>query len=132
MSISREDVAARIRQFAENKKLKLKDLAALLNMTPSALNAGYLTGRSIPGPEILIKFHNMGCSIVWLLTGEGKPDREDKHGSITFYQDEHGNKFNFKSTLEELADLKAENAAFRSALSAEMVDMILKKAKKGK
>jgi len=44
------------------------DLAKNLGLSPQHLNA-YISGRSKPGADILIKLKELGCDIDWLLTG---------------------------------------------------------------
>lgn len=45
-------------------------LADKLGMSAPALQS-YTNGRSKPGYQIIMKLHNMGCNINWLLSGEG-------------------------------------------------------------
>jgi transcriptional regulator with XRE-family HTH domain len=62
------DIGSRLKLFAKQIG-SAKDLADKLGMKPPALQS-YLNNRSKPGADIIIKLHNLGCDIVWLLTGE--------------------------------------------------------------
>ncbi|MHC1736857.1 MAG: helix-turn-helix domain-containing protein [Ignavibacteriaceae bacterium] len=70
MNLDKYEIAARLRTFGESKFERIKDFAKALDMEPSSLQSAYLNGRSIPGPELLVKLSDMGCDIIWLLTGE--------------------------------------------------------------
>jgi transcriptional regulator with XRE-family HTH domain len=66
------NIGEKIRIFAENKGFSLVELAELLGMKPQSLQV-YLSGKSNPGSEILMKLKNLGCDINWLLTDDDKP-----------------------------------------------------------
>lgn len=61
-------IAERLKQFAESIGTK-SELARKLDMSPQQLNA-YISGRSKPGADIIIKLKEIGCDTDWLLTGE--------------------------------------------------------------
>jgi hypothetical protein len=62
-------VAARLREFGIRKFGTIRRFANALDLRQSNLSSNYLSGRSLPGAEILIKLDELGCDIVWLLTG---------------------------------------------------------------
>jgi hypothetical protein len=65
-----KNISDRLRKFAEYFG-SIKDLAEALDMKPPAFQS-YLSGRSVPGSNILVKLNSLGCNINWLLTGEGE------------------------------------------------------------
>lgn len=58
-----------------------KEIAEALNVTEGGMS-NYINGR-VPPPETLLKISRLtGCSIHWLVTGEGQmyaPDKDKKH-----------------------------------------------------
>jgi transcriptional regulator with XRE-family HTH domain len=64
-------IGEKIRFFAENKGISLSELARLLGMKPQSLQV-YLSGKSLPGSEILMKLRDLGCDINWLLSEDDK------------------------------------------------------------
>lgn len=73
MTLNKKDVAKNLRLFGYKKFGTMKKFAQALNMNPSTLYSGYLNGRSLPGPVLLVKLLNLGCNINWLLTGRETP-----------------------------------------------------------
>jgi transcriptional regulator with XRE-family HTH domain len=71
--LDKASIAKRLRRFGKSNSVTMKNFAEELGMSPSSLNSGYLSGRSIPGGEILIKLALMGCDLHWLLLGFGLP-----------------------------------------------------------
>lgn len=69
------NIGDKIRVFAENKGITLAQLAELLGMKPQSLQV-YVSGKSNPGSEILMKLKNLGCDINWLLSEDDKPPPE--------------------------------------------------------
>jgi len=69
------NIGEKIRLFALNKGYSLAELARLLEMKPQSLQS-YLSGRSLPGAEILKKLQDLGCDINWLLSDDDKPPPE--------------------------------------------------------
>lgn len=69
------NIGEKIRIFAENKGFSLVELAELLGMKPQSLQV-YLSGKSNPGSEILMKLKNLGCDINWLLSDSPDPPPE--------------------------------------------------------
>lgn len=67
--LNKESVSKRLRDFGLIKFGSMKNFAAALGISPANLNSAYLTGRSLPGAEILSKLDELGCDITWLLTG---------------------------------------------------------------
>jgi phage repressor protein C with HTH and peptisase S24 domain len=62
-------IGNRLKQFAEQNFDRLQDFAAALGMKLPSLY-DYFNGKTQPGTPILLKLHNLGCDINWLLTGE--------------------------------------------------------------
>ena len=69
------NIGEKIRIFAENKGISLAQLADLLGMKPQSLQV-YVSGKSNPGSEILMKLKDLGCDINWLLSEDDKPPPE--------------------------------------------------------
>lgn len=69
MKLNKKEVAQNLRLFGYKKFGTMKKFAEALDMNPSTLYSGYLNGRSIPGPVLLVKLIDLGCNINWLLTG---------------------------------------------------------------
>ena len=69
------NIGEKIRIFAENKGFSLAELAELLGMKPQSLQV-YLSGKSNPGSEILMKLKDLGCDINWLLSDVPDPPPE--------------------------------------------------------
>ncbi len=66
-----ESFAQRLTLLRESKELKKKDLAAIVNVSPSCISQ-YERGTSIPGHDILIKLSQyFGVSIDFLLGNDG-------------------------------------------------------------
>ncbi len=68
-------IGEKIRIFAEKKGFSLTLLAELLGMKPQSLQV-YISGKSLPGSEILQKFRDLGCDINWLLSDSPDPPPE--------------------------------------------------------
>ena len=64
------EVTKNIRKFIEAVFKSQRALASAMNISPQTLTP-YMTGNSKPGWEIITKLWNVGCSIDWLITGEG-------------------------------------------------------------
>jgi SOS-response transcriptional repressor LexA len=69
MSDLKEKIGERIREFAELKFKTLKNLADALGMVPQTLQQ-YISGKTMPGGEIIKKLADLGADIHYLLTGE--------------------------------------------------------------
>lgn len=78
MKLNKKEVAQNLRLFGYKKFGTMKQFAEALDMNPSTLYSGYLNGRSLPGPVLLVKLINLGCNINWLLTS-----RESMYSSFT-------------------------------------------------
>ena len=73
MNLNKKEVAQNLRMFGYKKFGTMKKFAEALDMNPSTLYSGYLNGRSLPGPLLLVKLIDLGCNINWLLTSRGTP-----------------------------------------------------------
>ncbi len=72
MVIDKNLVAGRLKEFAKRFG-SLAEFARLLEMkTPQQLQP-YMTGKSLPGFELLVRLRNLGCDPNWLMSGETKP-----------------------------------------------------------
>jgi transcriptional regulator with XRE-family HTH domain len=60
-----------MREFGLSKFNTLREFSTVLGMLPQSLQK-YLNNSSLPGGELLVKLHNLGCDIVWLLTGKAE------------------------------------------------------------
>ncbi|MDD8016975.1 MAG: helix-turn-helix transcriptional regulator [Bacteroidota bacterium] len=98
MKLNKKIVAQNLRLFGYKRFGTMKKFAEALDMNPSTLYSGYLNGRSIPGPVLLVKLMDLGCNINWLLTGREMP-------STTFNE------------IDKVKRLEEENARLRFALS---------------
>ncbi|GMU86289.1 MAG: hypothetical protein AMXMBFR48_15310 [Ignavibacteriales bacterium] len=70
MKIDNTQVGIRLKEFGKEKFGQLKVFAENLGISQQSLTSAYLSGRSLPGAELLLKLVNMGCDITWLLTGQ--------------------------------------------------------------
>ena len=71
-----ETIGERILAFATAKNEGVEwgaqtALAALLEMSTQQLSS-YVKGGSMPGPDVLRRFRDVGVSVEWLLFGEGE------------------------------------------------------------
>jgi transcriptional regulator with XRE-family HTH domain len=65
------DFTKNLRTFIDVVFKSQRALASAMNITPQTLTP-YITGNSKPGWEILTKLWNCGCSVDWLIKGEGE------------------------------------------------------------
>lgn len=63
------EIGHRIKLFAYEKFGTIEDLAKALNVSASSLKTNYLSGKSLPGSQLLYDLMNVGCDIKWLFTG---------------------------------------------------------------
>lgn len=87
----------------------LKRAAAALDMDPSALQK-YLKDQLTPGNLMHAKLRELGCDIEWLMTGTYKTQEENEQVA---------------KLREENSSLKSENDRLRSAISPEVVKLLL-------
>lgn len=73
MKLNKKIVAQNLRLFGYKRFGTMKKFAEALDMNPSTLYSGYLNGRSLPGPVLLVKLIDLGCNINWLLTSRETP-----------------------------------------------------------
>lgn len=84
--MSKLDISSRLRKFIAENYGSIKEFATLMGMKDTNLHQAYLSGKSVPGGEMLLKLANLGCDVHWLLTGEEKKPvheiyvREDSPG----------------------------------------------------
>lgn len=77
MKLNKKEVAQNLRLFGYKKFGTMKKFAEALDMNPSTLYSGYLNGRSLPGPVLLVKLIDLGCNVNWLLTSRETPFTAD-------------------------------------------------------
>lgn len=73
MKLNKKEVSQNLRLFGYKRYGTMKKFAEALDMNPSTLYSGYLNGRSLPGPVLLVKLIDLGCNINWLLTSRETP-----------------------------------------------------------
>lgn len=78
MKLNKKEVAQNLRLFGYKRYGTMKKFAEALDMNPSTLYSGYLNGRSLPGPVLLVKLIDLGCNINWLLTSRETPNASDR------------------------------------------------------
>lgn len=71
MEIDKIEVGKRLREFAKDYG-GVGKLAESLNMSIQALSGSYISGKNLPGAEVLARLIDLGCDINWLLTGSGQ------------------------------------------------------------
>ncbi|MBP6672196.1 MAG: helix-turn-helix transcriptional regulator [Bacteroidetes bacterium] len=76
MKLNKKEVAQNLRLFGYKRYGTMKKFAEALDMNPSTLYSGYLNGRSLPGPVLIVKLIDLGCNINWLLTSRETPFTE--------------------------------------------------------
>ena len=108
--MNNDDIAERIRRFALSKYGSLREFAAYLEMSPSALNTSYLSGRSIPGGEVLRRLFLLGCDTNWLLTGVGRAPNPTKD-EMTKWRDYCKQQCEYWSKMIEAHNLMPEELA---------------------
>ena len=116
------DIGNRIREYSKYLNLSLIKFADLLDISNQNL-AYYVNNRSKPCSDLLIKFHNLGCNIVWLLTGEGSMLRSSNELSAAEIEQ-------LKANYEaEITSLRKENETLSIKIDTlqEMIDRIINK-----
>ncbi|MBM3713147.1 MAG: helix-turn-helix domain-containing protein [Actinobacteria bacterium] len=69
MSELKDKIGERIKEFAELKFQTQKNLCEALGMMPQTLQQ-YVSGKTMPGGEVIKKLADLGADIHYLLTGE--------------------------------------------------------------
>ncbi len=88
MKLNKKEVAQNLRLFGYKRYGTMKKFAEALDMNPSTLYSGYLNGRSLPGPVLLVKLIDLGCNINWLLTSRETPFTNDHQASAHIVSEE--------------------------------------------
>lgn len=88
MKLNKKEVAQNLRLFGYKRYGTMKKFAEALDMNPSTLYSGYLNGRSLPGPVLLVKLIDLGCSINWLLTSRGTPYTDETASQSTAVEED--------------------------------------------
>ncbi|MFA6456402.1 MAG: helix-turn-helix transcriptional regulator [Bacteroidota bacterium] len=89
MKLNKKEVAQNLRLFGYKRYGTMKKFAEALDMNPSTLYSGYLNGRSLPGPVLLVKLIDLGCNINWLLTSRETPFISDSLDAAKKADDEN-------------------------------------------
>lgn len=71
--MTKKNVGRRLKEFAGARFGSFAQFARELGIHPAGLHSNYFSGKHYPGAEVLIKLHNLGCDLGWLLTGYGLP-----------------------------------------------------------
>jgi len=88
MKLNKKEVSQNLRLFGYKRYGTMKKFAEALDMNPSTLYSGYLNGRSLPGPVLLVKLIDLGCNINWLLTSRGTPFTVEQHDTAKVIEEE--------------------------------------------
>jgi len=67
------DVAARLRRCIYAGHTNAAGFASDIGISEITLHSAYLSGRSMPGGDLLRRMALIGVNVHWLLTGEGLP-----------------------------------------------------------
>ncbi|MFA6469966.1 MAG: helix-turn-helix transcriptional regulator [Bacteroidota bacterium] len=89
MKLNKKEVAQNLRLFGYKRYGTMKKFAEALDMNPSTLYSGYLNGRSLPGPVLLVKLIDLGCNINWLLTSRETPFLSETHDATKKTEEEN-------------------------------------------
>ncbi len=81
--INKREIGVRLREFATRNYETLAEFAKALDMKPQTLNS-YLSGKIIPGGELLNKLAALGVNIKWLLNGSEYKVPDDAGNSLTY------------------------------------------------
>lgn len=88
MKLIKKQVAQNLRLFGYKRFGTMKKFAEALDMNPSTLYSGYLNGRSLPGPVLLVKLIDLGCNINWLLTSRENPFADEEKQRVNLLEEE--------------------------------------------
>jgi transcriptional regulator with XRE-family HTH domain len=64
-------IGIRLKKFIEYISGTQSNFARLIQISPVVLNR-YISGKMLPGADVMLKFQKVGLSIDWLLSGKGK------------------------------------------------------------
>lgn len=70
MIIDKIELGKRLKHFSEEVG-GVKKLAELLGISQPNLSGSYISGKSVPGGEMIAHLMELGCNIGWLFTGQG-------------------------------------------------------------
>lgn len=116
MKLNKKEVAQNLRLFGYKRFGTMKKFAEALDMNPSTLYSGYLNGRSIPGPVLLVKLIDLGCNINWLLTSRETPflttEKEGQQKSENEKTRQHSSLLRQPIPSNGFIDAKKSNGSF--------------------
>jgi transcriptional regulator with XRE-family HTH domain len=77
--LEKDNVGHRIRVFAYEKYGSIDSLAKALDIHPSSLKSNYISGKSLPGAQLLYNLMQLGCDLHWLFTNRrfGQTDKDE-------------------------------------------------------
>ena len=110
------EISVRLKEFAKKKFGGIAGLERALDKTPAYFQ-NYLNGRSYLGSEILIKLHDLGCDINWLLNGSPAAP-EVKEPSASYSADVA---IEISEIKERLSKLELQNQKWMN-FAAEVLD----------
>lgn len=82
VEVDRVALGKRLKSFADTVG-GVGKLAELLGITQPNLSGSYISGKSVPGGELIARLMELGCDVQWLLTGS--------QSSITVSKNKIGN-----------------------------------------
>lgn len=68
--LDKKNVGHRIRVFGYEKFGSIDALADALDIHPSSLKSNYISGKSLPGAQLLYNLMQLGCDLHWLFTNK--------------------------------------------------------------
>jgi len=118
------EIGHRIKLFGERKFKSVAELSRKLHYKNRQQIYDYISGKSYPGGELLIKLAKLGCDINWLLLGEEKFIVKERRVDYFGYSEDDINKklaehfIGHMNRLEnEIKELKEEMFKLRDKAS---------------
>lgn len=74
-------IGSRLKEFGLRNFKTLTAFSNALGILPQTLH-NYISGKNKPCADLLIRLHNLGCDIVWLLTGEEATESRREENKI--------------------------------------------------
>lgn len=101
-----DTTADRIRAFISRHFKNKKEFAEQIGISQQHLSA-YLTGKRVPALDLLSRFHQVGMSIDWLISGEGS-DIANSEGGEKLRRESVSN----RSNISEVHDSRTVKVPF--------------------
>lgn len=114
------EIGKRIREYRQEKKLKGKELAGIINISQSALS-DIENGHNKPSADTIASIvKNTDIDTYWLLTGEGKMLRTETSKKLSPLNSDL-----LKKVIKTVEDISIErNLSLRSTNKAELVILL--------